>query len=86
MIPFLVTFNFHLQEQYADDLTIFLKYTAGDDDRNAFSIKCVLSVLDEFYVLSGLGINNYKTMLLVFEGSLDRSDLAGLWALNGAQS
>ena len=36
----------HLQEQYANDLTILLEYTEGDDDRNAFSIKCVLSVLD----------------------------------------
>ena len=46
--------NSHWQEQYSDDVKIFLEYTEGDDDLNASSIKCVLSVVDEFYVLSGL--------------------------------
>ena len=78
--------NDHLQEQYADDLTIFLEYTKDDDGRNNFSIKCVLSVLDKFFVLLGLGVNKYKTMLYIFSTSLEKSELAGSLALNGAQS
>ena len=46
--------NEHLQEQYADDLTIFLEYVDGDDDLNALNIKNILNVLNEFFVLSGL--------------------------------
>ena len=57
--------NDHLQEQYADVLTIFLEYTKDDDDRNTSSIKCVLGVL------SGLGVNKSKTMLSIFGNSLD---------------
>ena len=37
--------NKHLQEQYADDLTIFLEYVDGDDDLNALNIKNILNVL-----------------------------------------
>ena len=69
--------NTHLQDQYADDLTIFLEYTNGDVDRNALSIKYVVNVLDEFFVLSGLDINKYKTMPSAFGSSLDKSNLAG---------
>ena len=53
------------QEQYADDLTIFLEYIEGDDDLNASSIKILLKLLDEFYVLSCLGICS---------GSMSRSE------------
>ena len=68
--------NTHLQEQYADNLTIFLEYTNGEDVRKAISIIYVLNVLDEFFVLSELGVNKSKTMLSVFGTSLDSSDLA----------
>ena len=37
----------------------------------------MFKVPDELYVLSGLGINKSKTMLLIFGSSLDKSDLAG---------
>ena len=68
--------NYHLQEQYADDLTIFLEYTKDDDGWNTSSIKCVLSVLVKLYVLSGLGVNKSKTMLSIFGNSVDGSELA----------
>ena len=42
--------NIHLQEQYEDDLTIFLEYIEGNDDLNAQNIKYILSVLGEFFV------------------------------------
>ena len=37
----------------------------------------MLRVIDEFYVLLGLGINKSKTMLSIFGSILDKSDLAG---------
>ena len=36
----------HLQEQYADDLTIFLEYIEGKDNLNVQNLKHILSVLD----------------------------------------
>ena len=36
-----------------------------------------MNVLDDLYVLSGLGINKSNTMLSIFGSSLDKSDLAG---------
>ena len=68
--------NSHLQEQYADNLTIFLEYIEGDEDLNSSNGKSVLKVLDEFYVLSGLGNNKSKTTLSIFWSSLDKSDRA----------
>ena len=49
----------------------------SDDDLNASNNKSVLKVLNEFYVLSGLGINKSKTMLSIFGSTLDKSDLVG---------
>ena len=69
--------NEHLQEQHADDLTIFLEYVDGDDDLKALNIKNILNVLDEFFVLSDLGVNKAKTMLSLFGSTQDKPYLAG---------
>ena len=53
--------HFHLQEQYVDDLKIFLQYAKDDDCKNAENVKHIIKVLDQFYVLSGLGINKSNT-------------------------
>ena len=73
--------NKHLQEQYADDLSIFLEYVDGDDDLNASNIKNILDVPDAFFLLSGLGFNKAKTMLSMFVSTQDKSNLAGLLGL-----
>ena len=65
----------HLQEQYADDLTVFQKYAGDNDEINEENVRCILKVLDEFFVLSGPGINNSKTQLSVFVCDLDKSEL-----------
>ena len=65
--------NKHLQEQYADDLAVFLEY-AGDNDE--LNVRCILKVLDEFFVLFGLGINQSKMQLSLFGCDLDKSKLA----------
>ena len=74
--------NKHLQEKYADDLTIFLEYVDGEDDLNAINIKNILKVLDELFLLSGLGVNKTKTMLSLFGSNLDQDNRAGSLGLN----
>ena len=68
--------NTHLQEQYADEMTSFLEYAKDDDIKNAENVKYIIKVLDEFYVLSGLGINKSKTQLSLFGCDLEKLELA----------
>ena len=65
----------HLQEQYVDDFTI-LEYAKHDEGKNAENVKYIIKVLDEFYVISGLGITKSKTQLSLFACDLDKSELA----------
>ena len=41
--------NKHPQEQYANDLPIFLEYVDGEDDLNALNIKNILKVFNDFF-------------------------------------
>ena len=66
----------HLQEQYADDLTVFLEYAENNDKLNAENDRCILKILNKFFVLSGLGVNKSKTQLSLFGCNLDKSELA----------
>ena len=55
--------TFHLQEQYADDLTIFPEYVRDDNCKNAYIVRHIIKVLDKFYVLSGIGVRKSNMQL-----------------------
>ena len=50
-----------------------MEFNKEDDGSNAKNIKYILSVLDDFCVLSDLGVNKVKTML---GGQEDKSIVA----------
>ena len=55
----------HLLDQYADDLSMYLKQT-DSIEQNYNNINAVLHSLEQFRLLSSLKVNSRKTMLTVF--------------------
>ena len=55
----------HLQDQYADDLTLYLEWSESHT-QNANNVSVVLETLESFCLLSGLKVNRGKTMLTIF--------------------
>ena len=53
-----------------------MEFQESNDDANVENIKCILNVLDDFLVLSGLGINKAKMKLNLFGRQEDKSILA----------
>ena len=51
---------------YADDLSVFLEYSERD-------LRAVMTVLEDFYKLSGLEINRSKTQVVIF-GKIPEGD------------
>ena len=58
--------NKKLNDTYADDLTLYLKYFPFDDKANKRNIKHALDCFTSFSEWSGLNINKKKTYVLVF--------------------
>ena len=53
-----------------------MEFDKEDDSNNVENIECILSVSYDFFVLSGLGVNEAKTMLTLFGGQEDKEILA----------
>ena len=56
----------HLMDIYADDLTVYLEYDGKSNWKNRENVREVLSLMERFYVWSGLKINLGKTHVIVF--------------------
>ena len=65
----------HLAEAYADDLTLFLRYSRCNTE-NSNNIEQVIICLSEFQDISGLNINIGKTKLSSFGRDLNLKTLA----------
>ena len=56
----------HLMDIYANDLTMYLEYDGKSNWKNKDNVREVLSLMEKFYVWSGLKINLGKTYVTIF--------------------
>ena len=56
----------HILDQYADDLTAYLKVYENDMQRTEANLRKVISLIGDFYKMSGLKVNVNKTKAIWF--------------------
>ncbi len=69
MIPYHTKAGLNLlNDTYADDLTVYLKYRRYDQDFNTRNAGALLDCLETFEKWSGLKVNQGKTQVAIFGG------------------